>query len=185
MSPESSRSVPSIHTNGLFKRKLLPWCCLIILFPAYDFVLLQFILECFYWFMGSCGEGGGLFIFHEGWGWRPHLATEIFLFDGLLWLADRVRIVAWVHPLDLILCMEYFEKPHPVHSLKEGNLHETWWMAAVDMQLVSHVFFLSFYTRYSPPSLYCVFWPLVQHFWNPFRNCTQCCWMWLGKMGKW
>lgn len=102
------------------------------------------VLLC-HWVHGGWGVGEGLFMFYEWWGWRPHLPTEIFLFDGLLWLADRVRIVPWVHPLDLILCMEYFEKPHPVHSLKEENLHEAWWMAAVDMQLVSHGF-LSFYS---------------------------------------
>lgn len=135
---------------------------------------LQFILKCFYecqWVHEGLGEG--LIMFYEGWGWRPHLATEIFLFDGLLWLADRVRIVPWVYLLDLILCMEYFEKPH----LKEENLHETWWMVAIDMQFVSHVFFIILHSLQSLAlsfsiSLYCAFWPLVQHFWNPFRNCT-------------
>lgn len=52
------RSVASIHTKGLFKRKLLPRCYLIILFPAYDFVLLQFILKYFY-VIGFMGGGWG------------------------------------------------------------------------------------------------------------------------------
>lgn len=137
--PNPYRSVPRIHTKGLLKESfyhvVASSSCFqpMIMFFSYFKVLLW--VHGFIW-----GGRGGLFMFYEGWGWRPHLATDIFLFDGLLWLADRVRIVAWVHPLDLILCIEHFEKPHPVHSLKEENLHETWWMAAVDMQLVSNVF---------------------------------------------